>query len=142
MKPNGVNAGLWALCGYDPALEHFAALRRELMRRPDHESKASQLDRVLVIYLVDMVNELRDIAEPFEAYVRRRFDMLGHDLYIETVFRVIAISERDTELALALVAYAAALALGSAHGMAPWARFRAAVDDLYFEVYPQRRLAA
>lgn len=138
VKPDGINAALWALAGYDPALEHFAALRRELMLQG---KSVQQLDRAMLIYLCDMYNELRVAAgstESYSAYVELLNAKFGKEM-ADVTYRMVALAGRDAELGVTIAAYAAALAMHTAHGDAPWNRFRDTVTDIFFEVHPRLR---
>lgn len=143
VKPDGINAALWALAGYDPALEHFAALRRELMLQNRPASVVS-LDRMLVVYLGDMCQELRakdGAPKGHQAYVELIHEKLGNQMPPAT-YRIVALAGEDAELGVTILAYAAALTMHTAHGDGPWNRFRDTVDEIFYELHPRLRGAA
>lgn len=138
LKPNGVNAALWALAGFDPALEHFAALRRELMISG---KPVDQVDRAMVVYLNDMNGELRAAAgsrEGLYEYTQLLHAKFGKALQ-DATYWMVALAGKDAELGVTIAAYAAALTMHTAHGDGPWNRFYDTVRDVFFEVHPKLR---
>lgn len=146
VKPDGINAALWALSGYDLVLSHFCQLRRELMRPStfDKEASLASVDRALLLYMGNMCAELTKAASITDAPIgiKEAFDkvvseVVGDDKVTRTMYQLIALSGQDAELAGGVTSYAVTLTVLGSYGTAPWVRFAGAVEDLFFEAHPR-----
>lgn len=133
-----INAGLWALAGFDPALQHFAELREHLVDHPEDAPLRVSLDRALGVYLQAQTIQLFQDS----GYSRESLDRLilakcgASDVSI--VIRDAA-SLTDDLLILDISGYAMYLTALTNWGVAPWNRFANTVNGLWHE--KQKELA-
>lgn len=130
-----VNATLWALAGYDRALEKFAELRAELPEGPVRIA----MDRALVVYLNAQTETLMHAR--YDMGLGRDFDYeqsnqeiinrLGADQLSLVMHRAASLS--DDPLMQDIGGYAMCLGALTAWGTTPWRRYATVVDHLFFE---------
>lgn len=130
-----VNATLWALAGYDRALEKFAELRAEL---PEGNVRTA-MDRALVVYINAQVETLMhakydmglgrdlDVAQSNQEIIHR----LGADELSSVMHRGAILSEDP--LMQDIGGYAMCLGALTAWGDAPWRRYATVIDHLFVE---------
>lgn len=128
MNHDTVNAGLWALAAFDPALVHLAELREHFERLPEEDLLRVTLDRLTSVYVEGQCRELVHAAgittdEALEIMTNR----LGGSS--ETLYHIVACT--DHPLAIELLSYAQHLGSLTAHGDAPWKRFAAVMADCH-----------
>lgn len=127
MNRDAINAGLWALAGFDPALIHFAELREHLAQlHEDHPTRIS-LDRALSVYLEGQRQELLHVAG-----ITRDSDiivMADSQLPDYSVTMVDVVTCTPDPLGIEIQHYALLLGTLTAHGDAPWKRFAAVMRE-------------
>ncbi len=133
MNHDTVNAGLWALAAFDPALVHLAELREHFQRLPEEDLLRVTLDRLTSVYVEGQCRELIHAAgitteEALEIMINR----LGGNT--DTMYHAVACT--DHPLAIELLAYAQHLGSLTAHGDAPWKRFAAVMADCHSHLTP------
>lgn len=123
MNRDAINAGLWALAGFDPALVHFAELREHLAQlHEDHPTRVS-LDRALSVYLEGQRQELLHVA----GITSDDSVVFDNDDYSVTMIDVVTCT--PDPLGIEIQHYALLLGVLTAHGNAPWKRFAAVMRE-------------
>lgn len=128
-------SGLWALAGYDPALQHFAELREATRHYgPDHRLRVA-LDRAIGVYLEAQCQTLRDAAE-IRAWEmdQHTSKLIGDDAITAVCYH--AIGTTEDPLMIEVFTYALYLGTLTGHGLAPWKKFAAVMDDLFHTLNP------
>lgn len=130
-----VVAGMWALAGYDPALQHLAELR-EASRRFGTDSKVwISLNRMIGVYLEAQCETLRDAAEVRAWEMDQHTSkIIGDDAITAVCYH--AVGTTDDPLMIELFTYALYLGTLTGHGLAPWNKFAAVMDDLFHTLNP------
>lgn len=137
MANDPINAALWALASYDPALVHFAELRETLAKRypEDHELTVA-LSRVLTVYLGEQCTILCDAANVTAKELEGlASDKIGDDDINQTLLRAVA-GGHDGDLMCDVFNYGLCLGLLTAHGIAPWNRMRAVIHEYAAQHHP------
>jgi hypothetical protein len=139
MRHDPVNAALWALASFDPALVHFAELREKTSRSPKLDTRDEELEnalnRALTVYLDGQIDMLRQAANinirDFNEIVD---EALGSD---PNIIGMRAAQCSDDPLMMQLVSYALHLGTLTGHARAPWKRFSRTIEDCYAQHFVQ-----
>lgn len=127
-----INAGLWALAGFDPVLQHFAELREHLRIHPDGSQPRVTVDRALGVYLEAQTRQLfEDSGYGQETVDRLVVAKCGGDTVSDTVR--CAAAQTDDTLILEVAGYAMYLTALTNWGHAPWNRFANTINGLWHE---------
>lgn len=127
-----INAGLWALAGFDPALQHFAELREHLRIHPEDSPLRVTLDRALGVYLEAQTLQLFKDGGMSTTSADKAILAVCGEPDISITIRDAA-SLTDDTLILEIAGYAMFLAALTNWGAAPWNRFAATVNGLWHE---------
>jgi hypothetical protein len=128
MDHDAVNAGLWALAAFDPALVHLAELREHFKRLPEEDLLRVTLDRLASVYVEGQCHELL-VASGITTQEARALllDRLG--MGDDTMGHILDCT--DHPLGVELFSYAQFLGVLTAHDTAPWKRFAAVMADCH-----------
>lgn len=134
---DAINAGLYALAGYDPALVHCAELRERNAHRGEYDILRVSLDRFLAMYMEAQGRELA-MANNMAPYETHRFidETLKDNLATTTFFAVGATSD---PLMLDVLTYAMYLGTLTSHGLAPWNRFATVMAECFYTKHPDAK---
>lgn len=135
MNHDTVSAALWALSGFDPALVHLAELREHFTKLGlgEEDPLRITLDRLVSVYVEGQCREL---------LVGAGITTDGANIKVEegigdpsdVALHVLACT--SDPLAMELFGYALWLGSLTAHGKAPWNRFKAVMADCYYQRHP------
>lgn len=129
MNNDAISAALWALSAFDPALVHLAELRERFIHLdPEEDLLRITLDRLTSVYVEGQCRELLNGAgittDEANALTEERIPDPGL-----TAFHVLACT--SDPLAMEIFGYALWLGSVTAHGQAPWNRYRAVMADCF-----------
>lgn len=133
MNHDTVSAALWSLSGFDPALVHLAELRERVAHRDEEDEVRITLDRLVSVYVEGQCRELLIGAgiTTDQANIRVE-DAIGDPA--EVALHVLGCT--SDPLAMEIFGYALWLGSLTAHGTAPWNRFKAVMADCYHQKHP------
>lgn len=130
-----ITAGLWALAGFDPALQHFAELREHLRAHPADSQLRVSLDRALGVYLQ---SQCCTIADAVGASQRERDTAILNTCNTDDgVYANGAVAEAtlnallltDDPLVLEIISYGMHLSTFTSWGPTPFRRLSAVLRD-------------
>lgn len=128
MNHDIISAQLWSLSGFDPALVHLAELRERFAHLSEEDSLRITLDRLISVYVEGQCRELLIGA----GITTQKADQMAMERIPDpapTTFQILACT--DDPLAIELMGYALRLGSLTAHGVAPWNRFKAVMADCF-----------
>lgn len=144
MRQDPINAALWSLSGYDPALIHFAELRERVSKNTKLSSADEELevalDRALSVYLESQNNTLQQAAGVDLKELNTLIgDRLGDGVNTTSIQ---AIALTHDPLILELFGYALRLGVLTGHSDAPWRRFAAVMAECFEQKHPDVKVTA
>lgn len=128
MNHDIISAALWSLSGFDPALVHLAEFREHLAHLNEEDPRRHTLDRLISVYVEGQCRELL-IGAGITTQEADQMTMERIPDPAPTVFQILACT--DHPLAIELMGYALRLGSITAHGQAPWNRFKAVMADCF-----------
>lgn len=130
-----INAGLWALAGYDPALMHCAEMRERIQAASEDDPQRISLDRFVSVYLEAQCQTLAAAAGVEGRDINTHLsEAIGETSMATTTYFAVG-STRDP-LMLEVVCYAMYLGSFTAHGLAPWNKFAQVIADCFYRRHP------
>ena len=136
MNHDTVSAALWALSGFDPALVHLAELREHFIKLglDEEDSLRITLDRLVSVYVEGQCRELLIGAGITTDQANIRVEEAIGDP-ADVAYHVLGCT--SDPLAMEIFGYALWLGSLTAHGTAPWNRFKAVMADCYHQKHPR-----